>query len=83
MPGKVKRKLQPHNSDVSLDSSGVPAIFQSPLGKEGEQQGLKKPAASLQPASTRRPGSRLQEAMGYGLESQSQSPSQSPKMPQA
>ena len=79
MPGKVKRKLQPHYSDVSLDSSGVPAIFQSPLGKEGEQQGLKKPAASLQPASTRRPGSRLQEAMGYGLEKPKPKPKPKPK----
>ena len=47
-----------------LGSSGLPAIFRSPLGKEA---GLKKPAASPQLAN-RRPGSRPHEAMGYGLE---------------
>ena len=63
-PGKAKRKLEAHDSEISLDSSGLPAIFRSPLGKEAS---LKKPAASPQLAN-RRPGSRLHEAMGYGLE---------------
>ena len=63
-PGKAKRKLEAHDSEISLDSSGLPAIFRSPLGKEAS---LKKPAASPQLAN-KRPGSRLHEAMGYGLE---------------
>ena len=63
-PGKAKRKFKAYDSEISLDSSGLPAIFRSPLGKEAS---LKKPAASPQLAN-RRPGSRLHEAMGYGLE---------------
>ena len=63
-PGKAKRKFKAYDSEISLDSSGLPAIFSFPLGKEAS---LKKPAASPQLAN-RRPGSRLHEAMGYGLE---------------
>ena len=63
-PGKAKRKLEAYDSEISLDSTGLPAIFRSPLGKEAS---WKKPAASPQLAN-RRPGSRLHEAMGYGLE---------------
>ena len=63
-PGNAKKKLEAHHSEISLDSSGLPAMFSSPLQNEAS---LKKPAASPQLAN-RRPGSRLHEAMGYGLE---------------
>ena len=59
---KSKRKLKPRDSEVSMDSKGVPALFNSnspfgkegqasssPFGKEGQassSSGLKKPAAA-------------------------------------
>ena len=70
--GKSKRKLKPRDSEVSVDSKGVPQLFNSPVGKKGQassSSGLKKPAAAgSQLASLQRPGTRLFASMGYGLE---------------
>ena len=70
--GKSKRKLKPRDSEVSVDSKGVPQLFNSPFGKKEEvssSSGLKKPAAAgSQLASLQRPGTRLFASMGYGLE---------------
>ena len=76
--GKAKRKLTPHSSDVTVDSDGLPKLFKSPDPKtmkrpvsalEKAKPALEKarPAEDLQLVSTQRPGSRLHEAMGYGL----------------
>ena len=69
---KSKRKLKPRDGEVSVDSKGVPQLFNSPFGKKGEassSSGLKKPAAAgSQLASLQRPGTRLLASMGYGLE---------------
>lgn len=80
---KAKRELKEQPSEVSLNSTGMPNMFRSPLGKEvaspsairsslgkeaSPKSGLKRPAASSQLVSFQRAGSRLHEAMGYGLE---------------
>ena len=77
--GKAKRKLTTHISDVTVDSDGLPQLFKSPgpktmkrpasaLEKAGPALEKAGPAEDLQLVSLRRPGSRLHEAMGYGLE---------------
>ena len=74
--GKTKRKLKQHDSEVSVDTTGLPSLFSSPFGKEGKpsphaasSSGLEKPTAKVPKlASLQRPGGRLQAAMGYDLE---------------
>ena len=76
--GKAKRKLTTHISDVTVDSDGLPQLFKSPdpktmkrpasaLEKAGPALEKAGPAEDLQLVSLQRPGSRLHEAMGYGL----------------
>ena len=74
--GKAKRKLTTHSSDVTVDSDGLPHLFKSPDPKTMKRpaSALEKaePAEDLQLVLMQRPGSRLHEAMGYGLKSQKQ-----------
>ena len=69
--GKAKRKLTTHSSDATVDSDGLPHLFKSPDPKTMKRpaSALEKagPAEDLQLVSMQRPGSRLHEAMGYGL----------------
>ena len=69
--GKAKRSLTKTSSDVTMDSQGLPMLFKSPdpKTKKRPSSALEKanPAEDLQMVSLQRPGSRLHEAMGYGL----------------
>ena len=69
--GKGERKLKISTSDASMDSTGLPLMFQSPGKRAVDKKPLEKgKAASSKPVvkALERPGSRLHEAMGYGLE---------------
>ena len=69
--GKAKRSLTKTSSDGTMDSQGLPILFKSPdpKTKKRPSSALEKanPAEDLQMVSLQRPGSRLHEAMGYGL----------------
>ena len=68
---RAKRTLTKTTSDVTMDSQGLPMLFKSPgpKTKKRPSSALEKasPAEDLQMVSLQRPGSRLHEAMGYGL----------------
>ena len=59
--GKGKRKLAPRINDVSLDSEGLPGMFNSTSKKA-------RAASSSQVMCLRRAGNKSHAAMGYGLE---------------
>lgn len=70
-PEKGERKLKISTSDASMDSTGLPLMFQSPKKVDAGKKPLEKGKAASSSSGVKalqRPGSRLHEAMGYGLE---------------
>lgn len=69
--GKGERKLKISTGDASMDSTGLPLMFQSPKKVDAGKKPLEKGKATSSSSGVKalqRPGSRLHEAMGYGLE---------------